>query len=853
MSDEQLIATPGVFGENGNFLLERELGRGGMGGVYMGRDKMLDRPVAVKVMLKEYGSDPEFVEKFKKEAQAVARLIHPNIAQVYSYGFSDGMPYIAMELVAGGSLDGLMKHHGKDIEVPRVMKICEQVAQALRCAADQGLVHGDVKPENILLDANGNAKLVDFGLAAMQKDTDEIWGTPYYIAPEKVKRQGVDYRADMYSLGGTIYHALTGVAPFEGDDATEVIRQRFQGPPKKPSELRPGLSPQIDNLVMTMLAVEPKDRYPSFEALLEEFKKVMTTGLSMTSSIPADVAAGTGGTKSGGKKLMLKKKGFKVKTPGVGGVDKPAASDDEVPPADGVEGDGTLPAKEDDEEEGGNIALKAVGVVAGVVAAIGLIVGGLVWYKIADKKAREEEERQQIQAGFVQANDSLQRTRAAAVKFADEFDTFTGEAINSCQKITDDLTEILRPKYSEKVIALLKPAPSAELVAAMASPSEQPKEEAPAPVAEAATNEVAEASAPAPAEEAPAEEEKVPTIVTDMADLWNRAYKCQAAGVKIRRDVNDLVKEIDTALQKKGDTLEELRQMEETANSMKDKFESIKAAKEVQDAQKDKGIIKSRGERGIKNTVESMRLEALDEARKKKAADEAEAEKQRKEEQAAAKAKAIEEETAKASEIFDKVVASRKLEQLDWKGAKDMINQLKSELETPEGLMTLNRQLKKVDCMEKAQNTMMRNLKDFVFTKGTKNAKYNIKGWKVKSADAKKGIVMVRPDGREAAPVTWRKFYKEYPNSFNELINKFVRKGLGNSDAKLRLSLKDWADSMFGIALTMKLICADNETALNFANELVAEAAKKWKTDWPLYKEVFPDVKWDEIEAGSDD
>ena len=183
MNDVQLIQTPCVFGENGNFLLERELGKGGMGGVYMGRDKMLDRPVAVKVMLKEYGADAQFVERFKKEAQAAARLIHPNIAQIYSYGIADEMPYIAMELVAGGSLDSIMRNSGGSSDVARIMKIGEQVAQALRCAADQGLVHGDVKPENILLDANGNAKLVDFGLAAMQHNTDEIWGTPYYIAP----------------------------------------------------------------------------------------------------------------------------------------------------------------------------------------------------------------------------------------------------------------------------------------------------------------------------------------------------------------------------------------------------------------------------------------------------------------------------------------------------------------------------------------------------------------------------------------------------------------------------------------------------------------------------------------------
>ena len=274
MSDEQLIPTPSLFGETENFLLERELGQGGMGGVYLGRDKMLDRPVAVKVMLPEYGKDPEFVDKFKREAQAVAKLLHPNIAQVYSYGICKEMPYIAMELVTGTSLDKMIEHNKGTTEVQRVIKIIQQIAQALQCASDMGIIHGDVKPENILLDANGNAKLVDFGLAAMQKDTNEIWGTPFYISPEKVKKEPVDFRADMYSLGGTLYHALTGVPPFDGDDAIAVVKARFAGAPKKPSDVRPGLTPAVDELVMTMLALNKEDRYPSFEALIEQIKEV---------------------------------------------------------------------------------------------------------------------------------------------------------------------------------------------------------------------------------------------------------------------------------------------------------------------------------------------------------------------------------------------------------------------------------------------------------------------------------------------------------------------------------------------------------------------------------------------------
>ena len=483
MSDEQLIATPGVFGENGNFLLERELGRGGMGGVYMGRDKMLDRPVAVKVMLREYGNDPEFVEKFKKEAQAAARLIHPNIAQVYSYGISDGMPYIAMELVAGGSLDGLMKVHGADIEVPRVMKICEQVAQALRCAADQGLVHGDVKPENVLLDSNGNAKLVDFGLAAMQKDTNEIWGTPYYIAPEKVMKEPVDYRADMYSLGGTIYHALTGVAPFEGDDAVAVVRRRFEIPPPKPSEVRPGLSPQIDYLVTKMLARNPQDRYPSFEALLDDFKKVMTKGLTGTQSVAAAAMAGAEmeSSGSGGKRLKLKsKRKFTVHRQPTGSQEDAV---DDIPEVDEngepitasrkfkttrnlTVGDGGEASYDD--EEGGS-GSKALMVIGGVVLAIILVLGGLwaLWNMNENKVSAAEQAK--VDRGFATIEQNFKTLSAEVDRFEQQLGDIDKQAVKQCTAITKEVASIMEGVYPEEFIGMLKPAKTPDLMAAEAA------------------------------------------------------------------------------------------------------------------------------------------------------------------------------------------------------------------------------------------------------------------------------------------------------------------------------------------------------------------------------------------------
>ena len=522
MSEEQLIKTPGVFGENGNFLLERELGSGGMGGVYMGRDKMLERPVAVKVMLKQYGSDPAFVEKFKKEAQAAARLIHPNIAQVYSYGISDGMPYIAMELVAGGSLDGLMKVHGTSIDVPRVMKICEQVAQALRCAADQGLVHGDVKPENVLLDANGNAKLVDFGLAAMQTDTNEIWGTPYYIAPEKVKKEPVDYRADMYSLGGTIYHALTGVAPFEGDDATSVVRKRFEGAPKKPSEVRPGLSPQIDFLVMKMLALNPQDRYPSFEALLADFKKVMTTGLSGTQSVAAAAMMGasmptaratTRTAMGGGKKLMIKpKKKFKV-----GGAEDAEDTSDvaELGGEEGLEGEASAGGRkrtikrfktnlrntedgEEPEEEGGNIGVKVALVIGGVILAIGAVIGGLYGLKVMNDSGNAKAVQERLSKNYNAAIQNYGLLSEEVDKFKDRLDREIVEATNRCQTITASIAKQMKGVYPADYIDQLKPGKTPALLKAerLLLPPKEPQEtpaaegEKPAdgaPVAAAAT------------------------------------------------------------------------------------------------------------------------------------------------------------------------------------------------------------------------------------------------------------------------------------------------------------------------------------------------------------------------------
>ena len=496
--NEQLIKTPGPLGDN--FMLERELGRGGMGGVYLGRDIMLDRPVAVKVMQKQYGEDAEFLAKFKKEAQAAAKLIHPNIAQIYSYGVVDNMPYIAMELVAGGSLQQLMNNapEGKT-DIPRVLKICEQVAQALRCAADQGLVHGDIKPDNILLDSNGNAKLVDFGLAGMQKDTNEIWGTPYYIAPEKLKKDTVDYRADMYNLGGTLYHALTGVAPFEGPDATAVVRKRFDGMPKKPSEVRSDIPPAVDALVMKMLAFDKQDRYPTFEALLEAFKDVMATGLTKSPST-GKKSPTTGTRKLGARKMTVRNLSTgtrrmtatkistdKVNLDGTGKVD-----------LEGLENVSGMTGKVNmdsgvEEEEGGNPIRKVLFGVGGGIAVIALIVGGLVWYQIADKKARAEEKQASIVKNIGNARQAIADTKRIAEKFGNDFEEFAAKATAECENATKKIAAAV-PEFADR----LKPDISQELIDAIALTNTPVVAEGTNGVAAAsnAVNQVAAATAP---------------------------------------------------------------------------------------------------------------------------------------------------------------------------------------------------------------------------------------------------------------------------------------------------------------------------------------------------------------------
>ena len=263
----------------GGFKLLKVLGSGGMGSVFLGQDDALNRKVAIKVVKRSYGGNAGMLEGFQREAQATARLNHPNIVQIYAFGEEKGQPYIAMELVGGGSLDGFIEAK-KRLDAAFVLRVGKEIAIALGAAQEAGLIHGDVKPENILFDETYRAKLVDFGIASAlsgEGASKEIWGTPYYIAPEKARGKKADIRSDLYSLGATLYHALTLHPPFDGPDARAVVAARYQGPPVPIGRYRPDAEKKAIEIIERMMHPNPMLRFPTVASLVASIDEFLKT------------------------------------------------------------------------------------------------------------------------------------------------------------------------------------------------------------------------------------------------------------------------------------------------------------------------------------------------------------------------------------------------------------------------------------------------------------------------------------------------------------------------------------------------------------------------------------------------
>jgi eukaryotic-like serine/threonine-protein kinase len=250
------------------FELREVIASGGMGTVYRAFDLTLERLVAVKFLKRELADDKLVLESFHREARAGASLNHTNIIHIYSFDDHEGQPYLVMELADHGSLDDRIEKEGCVPELD-VLDVGIKVASALATALKQNLLHRDIKPGNILYNSEGEPKLVDFGLARQTEAEEEygaaIWGTPYYVAPEKIQRLTETFHSDMYSLGGTLYHALVGHVPFEAETVEMVLSAHVQTPVPAPNQLNVNITQPTSDAICTAMAKKPDERYLTYD------------------------------------------------------------------------------------------------------------------------------------------------------------------------------------------------------------------------------------------------------------------------------------------------------------------------------------------------------------------------------------------------------------------------------------------------------------------------------------------------------------------------------------------------------------------------------------------------------------
>jgi serine/threonine-protein kinase len=259
----------------GRYELEELVGSGGMSNVFRAHDRLLERTVALKILHEQYTRDEDYVERFRREARAVAQLTHPNIVTVIDRGEQDGRQFIVFEYVDGQNLKELSAHGPLDAR--EAIGLALQVAHALSFAHARGLVHRDVKPQNVLLNDEGQAKVTDFGIARSLDvhgvtQTGTVLGTSDYIAPEQARGQKVDPKTDIYSLGVVLYELLTGEVPFSGDNFVAVAMRHVSEPPPSVLERRPDCPVRVDLAIQRAMAKDPADRFASMDELCTELE-----------------------------------------------------------------------------------------------------------------------------------------------------------------------------------------------------------------------------------------------------------------------------------------------------------------------------------------------------------------------------------------------------------------------------------------------------------------------------------------------------------------------------------------------------------------------------------------------------
>jgi serine/threonine-protein kinase len=257
----------------------RELGRGGMGIVFQAYDKQLNEPVAIKILSPFLSNDSEALERLKREVSAARRVTHSNVIRIHDIGETKGLHYVSMEYFPGDNLKDYLRRN-RNLSFMQAYQIASQICEGVEAAHRQGVVHRDLKPQNVIIDARNQIKIIDFGLAHSahlkgMTATGLIMGTPEYMSPEQVSGTKVDERTDMYSLGVILYELFTGRVPFTGDSAIAIGFMQMKDPPPPPTGVNPQLSPQIEAVILRALEKDPVRRYQTIAELRSDLEKAV--------------------------------------------------------------------------------------------------------------------------------------------------------------------------------------------------------------------------------------------------------------------------------------------------------------------------------------------------------------------------------------------------------------------------------------------------------------------------------------------------------------------------------------------------------------------------------------------------
>ena len=263
---------------DGRYEIQEIIGVGGMAVVYKAYDNIDDRIVAIKILKEEFLANEEFRRRFKNESKAIAVLSHPNIVKVYDVSFGDKLQYIVMEYIDGITLKEYIEQQ-KVINWKEALHFTTQILRALQHAHDKGIVHRDVKPQNIMLLQNGNIKVADFGIARFSRNetrtmTESAIGSVHYISPEQARGEITDEKADIYSVGVVLYEMLTGQLPFQSDNAVSVAIMQLQSDAKRPREINPDIPLGLEQITLKAMQKNPRDRYQSAAEMLLDLDEV---------------------------------------------------------------------------------------------------------------------------------------------------------------------------------------------------------------------------------------------------------------------------------------------------------------------------------------------------------------------------------------------------------------------------------------------------------------------------------------------------------------------------------------------------------------------------------------------------